>query len=181
MRKFFRIAGITILVIILVPLVAALFIPKEYSLERSVLINQPSDSVFAFLVMLKNQEQFSVWEKMDPAMKKEYRGTDGTVGFVSAWDSKMGDVGSGEQEIKSIIPGERIDYTLRFFKPFKSVSDAWIVTEPAGDSVTAVKWGFAGSMNYPFNVMRIFMNFEEAIGKDYEKGLASLKDILEKP
>ncbi|HRZ41255.1 MAG TPA: SRPBCC family protein [Bacteroidales bacterium] len=181
MRKFLRIAGISILVIILIPLVAALFIPKEYSLERSTIISQPSDSVFTFLVMLKNHDQFSVWEKMDPDMKKEYRGTDGTVGFVSAWKSEMGDVGSGEQEIKNIVPGERIDYTIRFLKPFKSVSDAWFITEAAGDSATNVRWGFTGTMNYPFNVLRIFMNFEDAVGKDYEKGLANLKAILEKP
>ncbi len=179
--KFLRTAGIVLLVIILIPLVAALFIPKEYSLEKEIEVNQSSDSVFAYLVMLKNQEQFSVWEKMDPNMKKEYKGTDGTVGFISAWESKDNNVGSGEQEIKSIVPGERIDYTLRFLKPFKSVSDAWIITESKGVSATRVRWGFAGKMNYPFNVMRLFMDLEEAVGNDYETGLTNLKVILEKP
>ena len=51
---------------------------------------------------------------MDPDMKKTYRGTDGTVGFVSAWDSEKDDVGKGEQEIIKITDGERIDYELRF-------------------------------------------------------------------
>jgi hypothetical protein len=36
---------------------------------------------------------------MDPDMKKTYRGTDGTVGFVSEWESNKKDVGTGEQEI----------------------------------------------------------------------------------
>jgi hypothetical protein len=33
---------------------------------------------------------------MDPNAKMEYKGTDGTVGFISAWDSKIKYVGKGE-------------------------------------------------------------------------------------
>ncbi len=49
-------------------------------------------------------------------MKTEYRGTDGTVGFVSAWDSPVRDAGKGEQEITKIDDGKRIDYELRFYE-----------------------------------------------------------------
>lgn len=35
-------------------------------------------------------------------MKREFRGEDGTVGFVAAWDSENPDAGKGEQEIIGI-------------------------------------------------------------------------------
>jgi hypothetical protein len=181
MIKFLRISGIVLLIIILVPLVAALFIPKEYEVEKTIIIEQPKDTVFQFLVMLKNQDQFSVWSRMDTAMKREYKGTDGTVGFVSAWESLNDNVGTGEQEITEIIPGEKISYTIRFIKPFRSVSDAWIGTEAVSESQTKVHWGFAGKMKYPMNVMLLFMNMEDAVGKDFETGLVNLKALLEKP
>jgi hypothetical protein len=35
-------------------------------------------------------------------------------------------------------------------------------------------------MNYPANVMLLFMNMEKMVGGDLEKGLQNLKTILEK-
>lgn len=55
---------------------------------------------------------------MDPNMKKDFRGTDGTVGFVYAWDGNK-KAGKGEQEIKKITEGERVDVEVRFEKPLK--------------------------------------------------------------
>ncbi len=45
----------------------------------------------------------------DPAMKKEFRGIDGNVGFVYGWDSENKRAGNGEQEITNITEGERMD------------------------------------------------------------------------
>src|SRR5690554_3238911 len=109
---------IVIGIIIAIPLIAALFVNKEYGVEKEVVIDKPEAVVFEYIKHLKNQDNFSKWATMDPAMNKTYRGTDGTVGFVSAWDSDSASVGSGEQEIMKIVEGERIDYELRFLKPF---------------------------------------------------------------
>jgi uncharacterized protein YndB with AHSA1/START domain len=170
----------TILGIVVIALITALFVKKEYAVEREVTINKPKQEVFDYLKFLKNQDNYSVWATMDPKMKKEYRGTDGTVGFVSAWDSEKGDVGKGEQEIKKITEGERIDFELRFMKPFESTEPAYMITESTADNQTKVKWGFSGKMKYPMNLMLLCMNMEEMIGKDLETGLNNLKTTLEK-
>jgi hypothetical protein len=169
-----------ILGIVAICLIAALFIKKDYAVEKEVVINKPKAVVFDYVKMLKNQDNFSVWAKMDPNMKKEYKGTDGTVGFVSAWDSEDGNVGKGEQEIKNIVEGERVDYNLHFIKPFESSSDAYMSTESIDSTHTKVKWGFVGRMSYPTNLMLVFMDMNEAIGKDFSTGLTNLKGELEK-
>lgn len=169
-----------ILGIVAVCLIAALFIKKDYAVEKEVVISQPKAIVFDYIKMLKNQDNFSVWAKMDPKMKKEYKGTDGTVGFVSAWDSEDGNVGKGEQEIKNIVEGERVDYNLHFIKPFESSSDAYMATESMDSTHTKVKWGFVGRMAYPTNLMLAFMDMNEAVGKDFATGLSNLKGLLEK-
>lgn len=153
---------------------------KDYSVTRDATINLPKDKVFAYLVQLKNQDNFSVWASMDKDMKKTYRGTDGTVGFVSAWDSAKDDVGAGEQEIKKILPGERIDFELRFLRPFESKSDAFLKTEAVDPNKTKVTWGFSAKMPYPMNLMLLFVDFEGMIGKDFETGLLNLKLLLER-
>jgi len=161
-------------------LVTALFVNKEYAVVRQVIINKPKPLVFEHVRYLRNQDNFSVWAKMDPDMKKEYRGIDGTIGAVSAWDSKVKNVGKGEQEIMKISYGERLDVELRFIKPFKSTGYAYMITENVSDNQTKVIWGFTGKIPYPMNLMLVCMNMEKMLGKDLEKGLGNLKATLEK-
>lgn len=175
LKKFF----LAIIVIIVLILVVALFVKKEYSVESNITINKTKSEVFDYVRFLKNQDNFSVWSKMDPNMKKDFKGTDGAVGFISAWESKNKNVGSGEQEIIKIVDGERIEYELRFLEPFESTSHTYMTTEIFKDSLTIVKWGFDGKMDYPSNLMLLFLNMEKMIGKDLDNGLYNLKTILE--
>jgi hypothetical protein len=172
--------AIILIAIITLPLIAALFLEKDYKVQREIIVEQPVDSVFNYIKYLKNQDNFSKWANMDPDMKKEYRGTDAAVGFVSAWESKKDDVGKGEQEIIKITQGQRIDYELRFIEPFEATENAYITTEKASSSSTKVIWGFNGHMNYPMNLMLVMMDFEDMIGNDLQTGLNTLKKVLEK-
>ncbi len=172
--------GVAVLIIIALPLITAIFTKKEYTVLRETAINRSKADVFSYIKLLKNQENYSKWAQMDTKMKKTYQGTDGTVGFISGWESANKDVGKGEQEIKKIIDGDRIDYELRFIEPFQATEQAYMAVESISDEQTKVKWGFNGHMAYPMNLMMLFMNFEEMIGKDFEIGLNGLKQILEK-
>ena len=102
-------------------LIVAIFVKKEVNVKREITINKPENEVFDYLKYLKNQDNFSKWNKLDPGMKKNYTGTDGTVGFISAWESTNDNVGVGEQAIKKIPQCERIDIEIRFkFEDFLS-------------------------------------------------------------
>ena len=174
----FVLIGVASIVVLL--LIVALFTKKNYGVIREVTINKPKSVVFEYVKLLKNQENFSVWASKDPEMKKVYLGTDGTTGFVSAWESKMKDVGKGEQEIMKIVADDRIDYELRFKEPFASVSSAYITFEAVSEMQTKVKWGFTGNMKYPMNLFLLATDMEGMIGKDFQDGLNNLKGILEK-
>jgi uncharacterized protein YndB with AHSA1/START domain len=100
--------------IIALLLIIGLFSKKGYVIERSVLINKPQQEVFNYMKLMKNQDYFSKWVMKDPGMKKDFRGTDGTDGFVYAWDSTNKNAGKGEMEIKKIKGEERIDMEIRF-------------------------------------------------------------------
>lgn len=161
-------------------MVATIFVKREYSVEREIVINKPKQQVFDYVKFLKNQNNYSKWATMDPKMKKEYTGTDGTVGFISAWDSEDDQLGRGEQEISKIIEGERIDFQLRFYEPMASVSPAYMTTDSISATQTKVKWGMSGTMAYPTNVVLMFMDVSEILGRDLTTGLTALKSTLEK-
>lgn len=167
-----------ILGIIVLLLLAGLVISKDMNVKREIVINKPSSEVFNYVKYLKNQDNYSKWATLDPDMKKEFRGTDGQPGFVSAWEGNK-KVGKGEQEIKAVSDG-RIDTELRFEKPFKSIAQARMIIEPADAGGTKVTWGFESKMNYPMNIMKLFMNMDKAIGNDFSTGLNNLKALLEK-
>jgi hypothetical protein len=173
-----KIIFITLAILIAVGLITAAFIPTEYGVERSVIINQPKDYVFEHIKMLKFQDEWSVWNELDPNAKHEYKGTDGIVGFIASWDGND-DMGAGEQEIVAIKEGERVELELRFIRPFESTSDVFIATNAVDESKTEVVWGFKSKMNYPMNLMLLFMNLEEDIGNDFSRGLDNLKNKLE--
>jgi len=168
------IAGIIILLLII-----ALFSKKEYSIVREITIDRPLQQVFEYIKFLKNQDNYSVWNKLDPAMKKTYTGTDGTVGFMYAWDSNNKQAGKGEQSIKAIREGEKIDMDLHFIKPFEGRAAAYMATSAVAPGQTTVRWGIDSKMNYPMNIMLLFMNMDNMLGKDLAAGLVNLKAIME--
>ena len=59
-----------IVVIVAIALIAALFISKEMKAEREIVINKPKQQVFDYIKYVKNQDNYSKWNKMDPGMKK---------------------------------------------------------------------------------------------------------------
>jgi len=172
-------AGLIVLVIgVIVALV--LFTPTEFEVERETVIARSKADVFSYLTKIKKQEDWGPWIKKDPKTKVTYTGNDGDVGFVSKWESDHPEVGSGEQEIKKITEGERIDIEVRFKEPWETSSDSYLKTSEAGEGKTKVQWGFTGSMPRPMNLMLLFIDMNDAVGKDFESGLQNLKEELEK-
>lgn len=172
-KILFVIAGIIVLA-----LVAALFVSKEYSVRREITINKPSQEVFDYVKFIKNQEHYNKWVMMDPNMKKDYQGTDGTVGFVYAWDSQKDDVGKGEEEIKLLEEGKKINLEVRFIRPFEGLAMTEMTTEAISPTQTRVSWGMSGRSAYPMNLTNTIM--DGMLGADLEESLGTLKGILEK-
>jgi len=167
----------TLLGIIIFILIVALFVEKDYRIQREIVINRPKSQVFSYLKFLQNQDNFSKWVMVDPAMRKTFKGIDGTVGAAYAWEGNK-KAGKGEQEIKKITEGERIDIEIRFEKPMKSVAQVAFVTTTVTENQTKVAWVMNGRSEYPMNIMTAVM--KGILGKDMETSLQTLKTILER-
>ena len=48
------------------------------------------------------------------------------------------------------------------------------------DNYTKIIWGFDGRMEYPMNIISLFMNMDSMLGPDLRQGLINLKEIMEK-
>ena len=166
------IAGIISLLLII-----ALFTKKAYSIRCEIIINAPLPKVFDYLKQIKNWDSFNERATADPSRKNEFKGTDGTVGFIYAWSGNK-KVGEGEKEIKNIEEGKKIETEIRFVKPFTVTGYTNMVTESVPGNQTKVTMSNASKIKYPFNILLLMV--EKGIAKDMDTSLSSLKDILEK-
>lgn len=177
--------GAGIVILILLVLFVALFSKDTYVVEKEITVNKPKTTVFQYVSLLRNGDQFNKWVMADPNMNKNFKGTDGTPGFVYAWKSQKDEVGQGEQEIIKVVTGDslqpgRIEYEIRFIKPFEGRADSYMSTTPKGPAETQVKWYFSSKMPYPMNFILLFVKMEDMLGKDLEASLLNLKSRLEK-
>ncbi len=163
--------------LVVLALIVALVLPKEYAIYRQVTIDRPREAVFDYVRMLKNQDHWSKWVMKDPAMEKAFRGTDGKVGFVYGWNSKT-DAGEGEQEIIGLTGNERLDVEIRFKRPMAMTAQTPMELSDGGTGKTRVRWGMTGRSPFPMNLMTAILS--SALGKDIEISLGNLKSILEK-
>ncbi|MFT3704508.1 MAG: SRPBCC family protein [Agriterribacter sp.] len=166
------VAGIIVLLLII-----AFVTRKTYNVQREIIINAPVQQVFDYLKQLKNQDNFNKWVMVDPNMKREFKGTDGTVGFVYAWNGNKR-AGAGEQELISIVEGKKIESEVRFIRPMTGIANAVMTTEALSSNQTKVNWNNTSEMKYPANIM--ISMIEKMLGKDMDTSLNNLKTILEK-
>lgn len=164
--------------IIALLLVIALFMKKEHYVNREIIINAPRQKVFDFLKLLKNQDQFNKWATTDKINRKEeFKGTDGTVGFIYSWSGNK-NAGQGEKEIINIVEGKRIETEIRFVKPMRVSASVIFEVESLSENQTKVNLINTGTLKYPLNIM--IPMAEKNFPKDMDESLSTLKNILEK-
>ncbi|HEY5774418.1 MAG TPA: SRPBCC family protein, partial [Chitinophagaceae bacterium] len=149
--------------IIALLLLFALFMKKEHYVKREIIINAPRQKVFEYIKLLKNQDEFNKNAMAAPDRKKDFKGTDGIVGYIYAWSGDK-NAGVGEKEIKKIIEGKRVEMEIRFVKPMVATASIIMGTESLSDDQTKVSWSNAGVLKYPFNIMIPMM--EKHVAKD---------------
>lgn len=176
--KILKRIGLGILAIIAILLIVALFVPNDFNYEKSITINKPIEQVWENTNSLTDLDKWSPWMEYDPNMKKELTGIDGTVGAKSSWESENEHVGKGSQTITKIEAPTLFATELKFYKPYESEAQGFVKLKSEGNK-TIVTWGFESDIPYPFNLMKLTMNMEEAMGKDFNFGLSKLKKLCE--
>lgn len=157
--------------------ILALFMKREHYVRREIIVNAPSQKVYDFLKLLKNQDKFNKWAKTDPNRKWEYKGTDGTVGFMITWNGNK-NAGEGEKEIMNLVEGKRIETQIRFVRPMKTTADIIMETEALSNHQTKVNLINSGTLKYPMNIFIPLA--EKRFPQDMDASLLALKDLLEK-
>jgi hypothetical protein len=162
-----------VLAVVLVAL--AVFVatrPADFRIVRSRTVAAPPDVVHAYVNDFHKWSEWSPWEKLDPAMKREYSGAPAGTGAAYHWSGNS-DVGEGHMTITDSRPAQSVTIRLEFLKPFAATNTTQFDFAPSG-SGTNVTWAMNGHNNFLSKAFSAFMDMDKMIGADFEKGLAGL-------
>ena len=101
--------GLAVLVLFLV--VVAFVLPRQYRVERSLVINAKPEAVQAQIADLSAWKNWGAWQERDPQMEITYSTPSSGVGAWSAWESKS--EGNGKMTITGQTP-TKVTYLLEF-------------------------------------------------------------------
>ena len=164
-------------IIVLFLLVAA-FAGTAWSYKKSILIQATPDKVWSNIGTLHAINQWNPWMDLDPTMKVQYSGTDGTPGASFSWDSPVKNAGAGSQTILEVRDRREVATRVDFLRPFKSTGLADFSMEPERNTVR-VSWSLKCSLPYPMNIIKLFGVMQKNMDRDFSKGLNKLKAICE--
>lgn len=167
--------GLAVVIVVFVIVVATR--PSEFRVARSVTMSAPAAAIFPHVNELKKWEPWSPWMKMDPNAKSTFEGPAAGKGAVMGWAGNN-QVGEGRMTITESKPNELVHFHLEFYKPMAGTSEAEFTFKPEGNA-TVVTWSMTGRNNFIAKAMCMFMNMDKMVGGEFEKGLNSIKAIVE--
>lgn len=171
--------GFIVVAVIAVILLIAATKPDSFQVVRRAAIEAPPERVFPFINDFRRWPEWSPWEKLDPAMKKDLGGPESGVGSSYAWEGNK-KAGQGRMEITESQPPSRVVIDLDFIKPFNSHNVTEFELAPK-DGATDLTWTMRGPANFITKVMMVFVSMDRMVGRDFDQGLANLKRVAEAP
>ena len=130
-----------VIAIIAIALITALFVSKDMSYEKSIVIKSPIEKTWENVSSLGAMDKWSPWKDRDPNMKQTLTGNDGEIGAIQAWESNVKNVGAGSQTITNVVKPTLLETKLIFLKPFKSTASGYVILNEQEGSTKAT-WGF---------------------------------------
>jgi hypothetical protein len=170
------ILALAIIAIIFIVILAG--IPDEFAVSRSTKISAPPEKIFPYVNDLHKWDAWSPWAKIDPNAKNSFEGAPAGPGAMMSWDGNK-KIGAGRMTVVESRPSDFVRLKIEFIRPFAATNAAEFRFQPEG-SQTNVNWTMTGKNSTFFKIFGMFFSCGDMVGRDFEKGLASLKSVAEK-
>ena len=151
--------------------------PDDFVITRSATMNASNERVFEHINDLRKWQSWSPWAKLDPSAKNSFEGPTAGEGAVFRW-SGNDEIGEGKMTITESKPHELVRMRLEFVRPMEDEADTEFVLQ-GNSHQTELTWTMSGKHTFMSKAMCLFMDMDAMVGGDFEKGLASLKQVVE--
>jgi uncharacterized protein YndB with AHSA1/START domain len=169
--------GLGALVLVFVLVVATR--PSTFHLERSITIAAPPEKVYAQVEDFHAWRAWSPWEGLDPNLKRTYEGPNAGKDASYAWAGND-KAGEGRMTIEKADKPKSLEVKLEFIKPFPATNTATFTFVPVAEG-TKLTWAMDGKNGFLSKAFSLFVDMDKLVGGDFERGLASMKTVVEAP
>jgi polyketide cyclase/dehydrase/lipid transport protein len=174
--KFLKTAGIVVAALIVLCLVIGLFLPRQWDVERSILVNAPRSKIHPWVESPARWNDWFALEEMksDPNYRVSTSGPEKGVGATYEWSggaSGRGRIVIAESDVRS---GVQFDEWIEVDATEPKNGTGRIVYSDAPDGSTRVTWSDQGTLPPVIGgYLRGLVN--ASMAKAFEKGLVNLK------
>lgn len=167
-----------ILVLPILIIVAAFFLPSRYKVERSIVIQAKPEILFPLLNDLRRWPEWTAWtSNREPSLVYTYPGTTTTgVGALQTWTAQSG---NGSIKLTAADPAQGVSYELNFNEG-RFISTGRLQFIPA-DQGTRLLWTNEGDLGGNPVGRYLGLLMDKWMGADFEIGLRNLKAKVENP
>lgn len=171
LRRLFAI----LLAIVIVVVVVGFFLPRQVTIERSLVIDQPAEVIFEVMQDLRHFEFWSPWHAANPDAGYRLEGPTAGPGATLVW-SDDGGSGAGRLWIVATDPPRRIDLNMELAE---SELDSWFQIEPEGLG-QRVSWGMRMEVGtFDLTGRYVGLMLPGLVGRSYSDGLERLAAYLD--
>ena len=149
--------------------------PDSFSLQRQISINALPADIYPWINNLKNMNQWNPWSTQDAKSVIAYEGPEEGPGAIYTWSG--GKMGQGKFQIVDSKP-LHINCRLLMIKPMAADNVVTFNLTPTSGPTTVV-WSMSGKNGFINKLMHTVMNMDKMVGRDFDKGLANLKSLVE--
>jgi hypothetical protein len=170
-----------ILLVVVAVLIAGVFVfaatrPNEFRIQRKARVKAPPEKILPHINDFNQWVKWSPYESLDPDMKKTLSGAPSGKGAIYEWEGNA-KAGKGRMEILE-ASADHVGIALSFEKPFRADNIAEFSLAPAAGA-TDVTWSMRGPRPFASKLIGIFINMDNLVGRDFERGLQNLKSVSE--
>lgn len=168
-------AGFVVIAVLVLFLTIGFLLPREYSVERSIVIAAPPAAIHEVVGNLEEWPHWQPWQDMDETIQTTLGERTTGAGASQTWTGKDG---TGSLEFTSSDPATGIAYEMTM-NDGEYASTGSVRYEPA-EAGTRVTWSMEGAVGAGNPVHRYFVVLMDAmVGPPFEEGLRRLKSRVE--
>jgi hypothetical protein len=177
MKRVLKIVGLGVVGLVAVLVVVGLFLPRQWHVERTAVINAAPEHIHPLVDDLKQWQTWAAWNNsMDPEVKYDYSATAAGVGAWWSWNGPK--MGHGKMTItkSDVATGVWVDEMI---ETDDAVNAKGAITWTRQGEATQVKWVDEGTLPPVIGGYAVSM-IETMLGEHFQTGLNNLKTQAEK-
>lgn len=152
--------------------------PNRFSIVRSLAMNAAPDKIYPYLADLKKNH---LWVPFDvsPNLTRTYSGPAMGAGASYHFTGSNKDGGEGRLTVLEATENHYVKIRLEMIRPMKGDNIVtYRLTQRGG--ATEVEWAMEGGSPFISKVIQVFMSFDKMLGGQFDKGLQTLKGLVER-